>query len=143
MHWLLALHSRNRTHDQSLTIQKLRSSNRRIHRAWVLKDEFEAFWHFEDLDTAREFLESWITAALRTRIPTLRTFASTLRTYQTHVLAFVQRHLTNAAAEGLNRVIKIIKNRASGFRNLDSFADLILLTVGDLSIPDHISCGLR
>jgi transposase len=143
MRWLLALHSRNRTDDQTRVIQKIRSSNRRIHRAWVLKDEFEAFWLFEDLDTAREFLQSWITAALRTRIPSLRTFALTLRNYQTHVLAFVQRHLTNAAAEGLNRVIKIVKNRASGFRNLDSFADLILLTVGDLSIPDHISCGLR
>jgi hypothetical protein len=45
--------------------------------------------------------------------------------------------------EGLNRVIKIVKNRASGFRNLDSFADLIFLTVGDLDIPAQIPTKLR
>jgi len=46
--------------------------------------------------------------------------------------------LTNAIAEGLNRIIKIVKNRASGFRNLEAFIDMIFLTVGDLDIPAQI-----
>ena len=40
-------------------------------------------------------------------------------------------------------IVKIVKNRASGYRNLDSFADLIYLTVGDLDIPAHIPSQLR
>lgn len=51
--------------------------------------------------------------------------------------------LTNAVGEGLNRIIKIVKNRASGFRTLDSFADLIFLTVGDLDILAQIPSELR
>jgi transposase len=58
-------------------------------------------------------------------------------------LSFVERHLTNAVGEGLNRIIKIVKNRASGFRALESFADLIFLTVGDLDILAQIPSKLR
>ena len=46
-----------------------------------------------------------------------------------------ESRLTNAVAEGLNRIIRIVKNRASGFRSLQAFIDMIFLTVGDLDIP--------
>jgi transposase len=36
-----------------------------------------------------------------------------------------------------------VKNRASGFRSLDSFADLTFLTVGDLDIPALFPTKLR
>ncbi|MBU0945890.1 MAG: transposase, partial [Proteobacteria bacterium] len=49
-----------------------------------------------------------------------------------------ENRLTNAIAEGLNRVIKIVKNRASGFRNLNAFSDMIYLTIGDVDIPGQI-----
>ncbi len=51
--------------------------------------------------------------------------------------------LTNAAAEGLNRIIRMVKNRASGFKTLDAFADLIYLCVGDLDIPAQIPARFR
>ena len=51
--------------------------------------------------------------------------------------------LTNAVAEGLNRVIRLIKNRASGFRSLDAFYDIIFLCVGDLDIPARIPARFR
>lgn len=35
------------------------------------------------------------------------------------------------------------KNRASGFRSLAPFADLVFLTIGDLDIPAHIPSDLR
>src|SRR5438132_5983388 len=34
--------------------------------------------------------------------------------HKDNILSFIQRPLTNAVGEGLNRVIKIVKNRASG-----------------------------
>ena len=49
----------------------------------------------------------------------------------------------DAVGEGLNRIIKIVKNRASGYRHLDYFADMIYLTVGDLDIPAQIPSELR
>ncbi len=66
-----------------------------------------------------------------------------MRKHFDNITAFTDRNLTNAVGEGLNRVIKIVKNRASGYRNLDCFADMIFLTVGDLDILAHISSNLR
>jgi len=54
------------------------------------------------------------------------------------LLPFIENRLTNGVSEGINRIIKIVKNRASGFRNLDAFSDLIYLTAGDLDIPAQI-----
>jgi len=143
LRWLLGMHSRNRTKGHTRMLNKLRSSNRRIHRAWVLKDEFEHFWNYSYVGAARSFLKRWTTTALRSRIPSLRKFVATLKEHQENIISFVERPLTNAVGEGINRIIKIVKNRASGFRTLESFADLIFLTVGDLDIPAQIPSRLR
>jgi len=143
LRWLLYMHSDNRSKGQTRFLNELRKANRRIHRAWVLKDEFEHFWSYSSKRCAEKFLKRWITAALRTRIPTLKTFARTMRGHFENITSFIDRNLTNAVGEGINRLIKIVKNRASGYRNLESFADLIFLTVGDLDIPAQIPSDLR
>ena len=143
LRWLLGMHSSNRTKEDTRFLNSLRTSNRRIHRAWVLKDEFEHFWTYSQPASAKRFLRHWMTTALKSRIPSLRDFVGTLRNHFDNIVTFIKKPLTNAVAEGINRIIKIVKNRASGFRGLDSFADLIFLTVGDLDIPAHIPSGLR
>lgn len=143
LRWLLSMHSSNRSKGHTRFLNRLRNSNRRIHRAWVLKDEFEHFWNYTYRGSAEKFLKRWMTAALRSRLPSLRKFVATLRNHYEHILAFIDTGLTNAVSEGINRIIKIVKNRASGYRNLDSFADMIYLVVGDLDIPAHIPSQLR
>jgi transposase len=54
------------------------------------------------------------------------------------VLAFISTPITNAVGEGINRIIKIVKNRASGYRTLNAFIDMIYLTLGDVNIPEQI-----
>ena len=143
LRWLLSMHARNRSKGNTRYLNSLRNSNRRIHRAWVLKDEFDHIWNYRYRASAEKFLKRWMTAALRSRIPSLRHFVTTLRNHFDNIVAFTDRNLTNAVGEGLNRIVKIIKNRASGYRNLDSFADVIFLTLGDLDIPAHIPSDLR
>jgi transposase len=140
---LLSMHSSNRTKGQSQFLNSLRNSNRRIHRAWVLKDEFEHIWNYTYRGSAEKFLKRWMTAALRSRIPSLRQFVGTVKKHFVNIVAFTDRNLTNAVGEGLNRIVKIVKNRASGYRNLHNFADMIYLTVGDFDIPAHIPSNLR
>lgn len=74
----------------------------------------------------------------RSRLKPIKTFVTTIRKNIDNIITFSESRLTNAVAKGLNRIIKIVKNRASGFRNLQSFTDLIYLTVGDLDIPNQI-----
>ena len=143
LRWLLSMHCRNRSKGNTRFLNNLRNSNRRIHRAWVLKEEFDHIWNYRYRACAKKFLKRWMTAALRSRIPSLRQFVGTLKNHFDNIVAFTDRNLTNAVGEGLNRIIKIVKNRASGYRNLDNFADMIFLTVGDLDIPAQIPSRLR
>ncbi len=134
LRWLLYRHSSTRSKKDTKTLNDLRKGNRRIHRAWVLKDELEHFWKYVSKGCAEKFLKSWITTALRSRL---------LRKHQDNVVNFIERNISNARGEGINRVIKIVKNRASGFRNLDSFTDMIFLVVGDVNIPEQIPAKFR
>jgi len=143
LRWLLYKHSNTRSNKDTRTLNTLRKGNRRIHRAWVLKDEFEQFWNFKTTWGAERFLKAWMTSALKSRLEPLRDFVLTLKRHYAGIVAFIKCRITNAVAEGINRIVKIVKNRASGFRNLDSFADLIYLTVGDVNIPVQISSEFR
>lgn len=136
--WILFRHSATRTKGNTRTISKLKKANNRIYRAWLLKDEFEHFWEYISTGSAKRFLRKWTTRAMKSRLAPLQKFVGTLRKLQKHVLPFISTRLTNAKAEGINRIVKIVKNRASGFRHLEAFADMIYLTIGDLNIPDQI-----
>jgi transposase len=143
LRWLLYRHSSTRSRKDTETLRALDKANRRIYRAWQLKDEFEQFWEYKAPWAAERFIRQWLTSALRSRLEPMRKFVSTIRTHFDGVLAFVGSRLTNAMAEGLNRIVKIVKNRASGFRTLDAFTDMIFLTVGDVDIPAQIPARFR
>jgi transposase len=143
LRWLLFKHSSNRSKKDSGTLNALSKGNRRIHRAWVLKDEFEQFWEYKVQWAAERFLKRWMTAALRSRLEPIRNFVKTLKKHQHRILPFIGTRLTNAIAEGLNRIIRIVKNRASGFRSLPAFIDMIFLTVGDVDLPAQIPNKFR
>lgn len=143
LRWLLFMHSAHRSKKDSRILNALRKGNRRIHRAWVLKDEFEQFWEYGAPWAAERFIKRWCTAALKSRLEPIRDFVKMLRKHVHRILPFIEKAITNAKAEGLNRIIRIVKNRASGFRSLPAFIDMVFLTVGDLDIPAQIPVKFR
>lgn len=143
LRWVLYRHSSTRSRKDTRTLKALDRCNHRIYRASRLKDEFEPFWEYKAPWAAKRFLKNWTTAALRSRLEPMRKFARTIRQHLSGILAFVDSRLTNAIPEGINRIIKIVKNRASGFRSLEAFSDLIYLTVGDVDIPARIPARFR
>jgi transposase len=143
MRWLLFRHSSTRTPEHTRSLRAMEKHNKRIYRAWQLKEEFEAFWEYKAPWAAERFLNKWLTRCLKSRLEPLRRFVNTVRKHMDAILAFTRTRLTNAISEGLNRVAKIVKNRASGFRNLEPFADLIMLVIGDVDIPAQIPTKFR
>jgi transposase len=143
LRWLLYRHSSTRSRKDTYTLNALEKANNRIYRAWRLKDEFEQFWEYNAPWAAKRFLKSWMTSTMRSRLEPMKKFVGTLRKYYDGVMAFIGTRLTNAVGEGLNRIVKIVKNRASGFRTLSAFTDMIFLTVGDVDIPAQIPAKFR
>jgi transposase len=143
LRWLLYKHSGNRTKRETRLINSLKKGNRHIHRAWVLKDEFELFWEYKSPAAARKFLKRWLTTALKSRIESFKKFVGTIRRHFENIVAYIGNAITNAKAEGINRIIKQIKDRSSGFKVLDNFINMIYLTIGDMDIPAQIPAKFR
>lgn len=144
LRWLLYMHSSKRDKEDVKRLKALyMNGNRRIYRAWVLSDEFEQFWDFDNQVEAKDFLDNWCKTANRSRLEPIKNFVKLVKKHEDRLLPFVDTRLTNAIAEGLNRIIKIAKNRASGFRTLDAFSDIIFLMVGDVNIPEQIPSCFR
>jgi transposase len=143
LRWILFKHPSNRTPADKRILAMISKSNRRIHRASVLKDEFDQFWNYKADWAARRFLKAWCTTALKSRLQPIRNFVATLRKHVENIITFIPSRLTNATAEGLNRIIRIVKNRASGFRSVQAFIDLIYLSIGDVDIPAQIPARFR
>jgi transposase len=138
LRWILFKHPSNRTVEDKRLLELIRKSNNRIYRASVLKDEFDHFWDYKSETAARRFLKNWSTAGLRSRLEPIRKFVLTLRKHTENIITFIPTRLTNATSEGINRIIRMLKNRASGFCNVSSFIDMIYLLVGDVDIPAQI-----
>ncbi|MDZ7791498.1 MAG: ISL3 family transposase [Xanthomonadales bacterium] len=143
LRWLLYRHSSTRTRRDTRHLKALDKHNRRIYRAWQLKEEFEQFWTYKATWAAERFLKRWTRTTLLSRLEPMRKFVRTLRKHQSAVVAFIDTRVTNAIAEGINRIVKIVKNRASGYRHLDAFSDMIFLAVGDLDLPEQIPARFR
>jgi transposase len=131
-------YSSNRSPKDTESLKSLEPSNRPIYRASQLKDEFDQFWEFKDIGEAERQVRKWMTSVRRSRMEPMKDLVRTLENHFDDVLAFIGTPISNPIAEGLNRVIKIVKNRASGFRKVDSFTDMIYLKVGDLDLPAQI-----
>lgn len=134
LRWLLSYSQATRSKGQTRRLNLLEKSNKRIFRAWLLKDNFEHFWTYISPGHAENFLDTWVTRTLRSRIQPLKDFALMLRKHKENILSFIKDPITNSKAEGINRLLKMLKNRSSGFKSLDCFIDMIYLNVGDVDI---------
>jgi transposase len=86
---------------------------------------------------------NWCAVAMKSRLEPVRDLVKMLRKHLQRVLPFIDKALTKAKAEGLNRIVRIVKNRASGFRSLPAFIEMIFLTVGNLDLPAQIPRKFR
>ena len=138
LRFIILKNRKNRSRREHKIMGELARSHRRIARACELKDELAHFWEYSQIGSAIKFLKGWKKRVKLSRIEPLRKFARTLENNWEAIVASVVG-LTNAVAEGINRVIRMAKNRASGYRKTENFANMIYLIIGDLDLPGQIS----
>jgi transposase len=137
LRFILLKNRKNRTRREHKIMAEITRTQRQVARACELKDELAHFWTYSYIGSAEKFLKGWKKRAKLSRIEPLKKFARTLENHWEGVMASMTG-ITNAVAEGLNRVIRMTKNRASGYRSTDNFANMIYLIIGDLDLPEQI-----
>ena len=76
-------------------------------------------------------LRSWM---MHSRPEPMKALAGQFRRHRQDILAYFDRPYTNAILEGLNGIIRHVKTRSRGFRNMDHSGTMIYLTCGELGL---------
>jgi transposase len=107
-------------------------------RAWALKDAFAHFWTYNHPRYAKAFLDTWITRALRSRLPPIRKVANTLRVHEPLILNYFtfKKAFSSAAVEGLNNKVRVITRRSYGFKSFHVLETVLYHTLGKLPEPE-------
>jgi transposase len=89
--------------------------------AWVAKEELRALLALARTHPTRHQISTRLWAFYRwcadTAIPELHRLAATIEAWWPQIEAFILTGITNAASEGINRLIKLEARNAFGFRN--------------------------
>ena len=125
---------REQTHRrQTRPAQPIARTNRRIGRAWTLKEQLRELYRIEHPPGgARQHLKRWITAAKRSRIPAFVALGKRLQIHMDAVIAAVELGLSNALIEGINAKIRLINARGYGHHSAETLTSMIYLTLGGL-----------
>jgi transposase len=132
MRFLLIRNWANLTRDQKRAIRDLETDNRRLFRAWQLKEELIDIFSMSII-AARRALDDWLHYASRSRLPPFVKLARTIRRYRDSIEATIEWGFTNGIAEANNSVIGRIRRNATGFHNPKAFITMILLDRGGLA----------
>ncbi len=89
--------------------------------AWIAKEELRALLALARTHPTRHQISTRLWALYRwcadTAIPELHRLAATIEAWWPQIEAFILTGITNAASEGINRLIKLEARNAFGFRN--------------------------
>ncbi len=117
----LLLKKRRRLHwRRRRDLDALLALNRRLSRAYVLKEQFDLIWDYWTEMQMAVFLAQWRRMLRWTRLRPLERFCDMLYRHAPGVLAWAKHHLTNAAVETNNGRVRGISIRARGYRNPDN-----------------------
>jgi transposase len=132
--WSLLKAPEHQTIGQLATLAEVQTANRRLYRAFLLREELRLLYHLPDRALAPAHLDAWLAWASRSRLRPFVRLARTLREHRDGILAAIRLGLSNGRLEGLNSKIRLISHRAFGFHSPDPLIALVYLCCSGLVI---------
>lgn len=133
--WALRTGENTLTDDQRALVNQIARTNRRIGRAWTLKEQARDLYRYDhEPGVARRMLKTWITAAKRSRIPAFVAVGKRFQVYFEPILAAIELGISNALLEGINAKIRLINARGYGHHSAQTLTSMIYLCLGGLQV---------
>jgi len=124
----------NLTARQQLKLADVQRTNRRLYRAYLLKEQLRQIYRLP-AGAAIALLDGWLAWARRCRLQPFRKLAKTLTEQRAGIIAAIEHRLSNARVEAINTQIRLITRRAFGFHSPDALIALAMLSLADLCPP--------
>jgi transposase len=140
--WALHKNPWNLTRVEKDKLATLQRANRRLYRAYLLKEALADVLDRQQPGVARNKLDEWLGWAQRSRLEPFRRVAKTIKKYKDGILAYIRWRFTNGPVEGLNGKIRAITRRAYGFHSAQSLIAMIRLCCSGITLePVFVSQG--
>lgn len=131
-HYLLLKNACKLTEKQSDKLQRLLDENSNMNTLYILKEQLQSLWRYDDKTSMAQRLEQWCDLAEQTNMVYIRKFAASLKRHKTGICNYEKHPLTSARIEAGNVAIGMIRKRARGITDTEYFK----LKIRQSSIPD-------
>lgn len=132
--WALLKNPWNMTREEGAKLRDIAWSNRRIYRAYLLKETLAKALDYRQPKRARKLMDEWLAWASRSRLVPFVKLARTIRKHKENILAYIKTRLTNGLVEGLNNKIRLITRRAFGFHSSQALISMVYLCCGGITL---------
>lgn len=132
--WALQKSPWNLNGVETMKLARLSTVNRRIFRAYLLKDALAALLDRKQVNVAATKLDEWIAWASRSRLAPFRRVARTIREHAAGILAYVRSRLSNGRTEGLNGKLRTLTRRAYGFHSAHGLIAMLKLCCSGIDL---------
>ena len=123
------------TARQEAKLADIARTNRRLYRAYLLKEQLRQVFAQDSARAAISLLERWLAWASRSRLPAFVKAARSIRKHKTRIDASVVHGLSNARVESVNTRIRLLTRVAFGFHSPEALIALAMLRLGGLCPP--------
>jgi transposase len=117
--------------DGKKALRLLFKANKRLNKAYLLKESFDQLWDYRSPTWARRFFETWRNALRWQRLAPFQKFARLIDQHWDGIEAYChpENKVPLGFVEGLNIKIRVIQRRAYGLRD-EEYIRLKILTCG-------------
>lgn len=124
----------NLTEAQLIKFNELSRERLETGRAYRMRCAMQDVYKLKDKEDARTAILKLCSWMRHGRVEEMKSVAETIKDQLEAILAYWDFKYTNALLEGLNSIIQTVKRRARGFRTIDHFRTVIMLTCGKLGL---------
>jgi transposase len=133
--WALWKNPENLTDPQRAKLADIERDNRKLFRAYLLKEQLRSVFQQSNPDSAKRSLDDWLRWASRSRLPAFVKLASSVRGHRAAIDAVLDHGLTNARIEAANTKLRLLTRLAFGFHSHEPLIALAMLRLGGLCPP--------
>lgn len=115
--WLLLRRWKTVRGSKRAELQALFAVNRRLFRAYVLREQLDRLWTYRTRTGVLNFLEGWVKALRWQRLPEMDRLGDFLFRHLKGIAAYCDHPVRFGVVESINTTIKAVLRRARGMRD--------------------------
>ena len=115
--WLLLRRWKTVRGSKRQELQQLFAANRRLFKAYVLREQLDRLWTYKTREGVAGFLLGWLKALRWQRLPEMEKLGDTLVNHFDGIAAYCDHPVRFGVVESLNTTIKGVLRRARGMRD--------------------------